>query len=83
MCAGSIPQKFRPKAKTHRQIASGGGFRNLLKIALLHPIPSSRRHVIRVDMPVLVDVIRVAFWLMEFIDDDSNNARQEYRTTIS
>ena len=36
----------------------------LLKIALLHPIPSSRRHVvIRVDIPVPVDVIRVAFWM--------------------
>jgi hypothetical protein len=35
----------------------------LLRIALLHhPFPSSRRHVIRVDMPVLVDVIRFAFW---------------------
>jgi hypothetical protein len=35
----------------------------LLKIALLHhPFPSSRRHVIRVDMPVPVDVIRFAFW---------------------
>jgi hypothetical protein len=39
----------------------------LLKIALLHPIPSSRRHVIRVDMPVPVDVIRVEFWMRIFI----------------
>jgi hypothetical protein len=37
---------------------------SLLKIPLLHPIPSSRRHVvIRVDMPVPVDVMRVSFWI--------------------
>jgi hypothetical protein len=40
---------------------------DLLKSALLHPIPSSRRHVIRVDMPVLVDVIRFAFWMDRFM----------------
>jgi hypothetical protein len=40
----------------------------LLKIALLHhPFPSSRRHVIRVDMPVPVDVIRFAFWTRVFM----------------
>jgi hypothetical protein len=39
-------------------VGSGDSF----KIALLHPIPSSRRHVIRVDIPVPVDVIRVDFW---------------------
>ena len=38
-----------------------------LKSALLHPIPSSRRHVIRVDISVLVDVIRVEFWMEVFI----------------
>jgi hypothetical protein len=36
---------------------------NLLKSALLHPIPSSRRHVIRVDIIVPVDVIRVVLKL--------------------
>jgi hypothetical protein len=41
-------------------VGSGDFF---FKIALLHPFPSSRRHVIRVDMHVLVDVIRVAFWM--------------------
>ena len=39
----------------------------MLKIALLHPFPSSRRHVIRVDMPVPVDVIRLAFWMEVFM----------------
>jgi len=34
-----------------------------LKSALLHPIPPSRRPVIRVDIFVDVDVMRVAFWM--------------------
>jgi hypothetical protein len=49
-------------------VGSGDSF----KIALLHPIPSSRRHVIRVDIPVPVDVIRVDFWtrvFMKMVDD--------------
>ena len=50
----------------------------MLKIALLHPIPSSRRHVIRVDMPVLVDVIRVDFW-MEVFMNVSNRGSLEAR----
>ncbi len=54
--------------KTHRQIASGGGSGYFFKSALLHPFPSSRRHVIRVDMPVPVDVIRVAFWIRVLIN---------------
>jgi hypothetical protein len=44
----------------------------LLKSALLHPFPSSRRHVIRVDMLVPVDVIRFVFWTMEFKRDLGN-----------
>jgi len=52
---------------------------NLLKSALLHhPFPSSRRHVIRVDMRVLVDVIRVAFWTRVVI-----NSQREYRTNTA
>jgi hypothetical protein len=44
----------------------------LLKIALLHhPFPSSRRHVIGVDMPVPVDVIRFAFWMRVFMKSGS------------
>jgi hypothetical protein len=49
-------------------VGSGDSF----KIALLHPIPSSRRHVIRVDIPVPVDVIRAYFWMrvfMKMVDD--------------
>ena len=49
----------------------------LFKSALLHPIPSSRRHVvIRVDIPVPVDVIRVDFWmriLMKMVNTDCEN----------
>lgn len=39
-----------------------------LRITLFHPFPASRRHVIRVDMPVPVDVIRFAFWMETLID---------------
>jgi hypothetical protein len=54
-----IAQKQKPTARSLLAVGSV----NLLKIALLHhPFPSSRRHVIRVDMPVPVDVIRFAFW---------------------
>jgi hypothetical protein len=55
-------------------VGSGGS----LKIALLHPIPSSRRHVIRVDIPVPVDVIRVDFWMrvfMKMVDDTWNTCK--------
>jgi hypothetical protein len=53
----------------------------LLKIALLHhPFPSSRRHVIRVDMPVPVDVIRFAFWMRVLMKSRTANAQREYRT---
>ena len=49
------------------------------KSALLHPIPSSRRHVIRVDIPVPVDVIRVDFWMRVFmkmfVDNNENNCK--------
>jgi hypothetical protein len=51
--------KEKPTARSLLAVGSGDS----LKSALLHPIPSSRRHVIRVDIPVPVDVIRVSFWL--------------------
>ena len=51
--------KEKPTARSLLAVGSG----DLLKSALLHPFPSSRRHVIRVDMVVPVDVIRVAFWM--------------------
>jgi hypothetical protein len=52
-------RKEKPTARSLLAVGSGDS----LKIALLHPIPSSRRHVIRVDIPVPVDVIRVDFWI--------------------
>jgi len=56
------------KAKTHRQMLLAVGSVNLLEIALLHhPFPSSRRHVIRVDTSVPVDVIRSVFWTRVFM----------------
>jgi hypothetical protein len=61
-------RKEKPTARSLLAVGSGDSF----KIALLHPIPSSRRHVIRVDMPVPVDVIRVDFWMrvfMKMVDD--------------
>jgi len=61
-----IAQKQKPTARSLLAVGSV----NLLKIALLHPFPSSRRHVIRVDMPVPVDVIRVAFWTRVLINAD-------------
>jgi len=57
-------QKEKPTARSLLAVGSGDSF----KIALLHPIPSSRRHVIRVDMPVPVDVIGVEFWMRIFIE---------------
>jgi hypothetical protein len=51
--------KEKPTARSLLAVGSV----NLLMSALLHPIPSSRRHVIRVDIPVPVDVIRVDFWM--------------------
>jgi hypothetical protein len=57
--SGSFCRREKPTARLLLAVGSV----NLLKIALLHPIPSSRRHfVIRVDMPVPVDVIRVSLW---------------------
>jgi hypothetical protein len=55
--------KEKPTARSLLAVGSG-----LSKIALHHPIPSSRRHEIRVDMLVLVDVIRVALWSLQLID---------------
>jgi hypothetical protein len=54
------------KKPTARSLLAVGSV-NLLKIALLHPIPSSRRHVIRVDISVTVDVIRVALMVGIFM----------------
>jgi hypothetical protein len=54
-----IWDKEKPTARSLLAVGSGES----LKIALLHPFPSSRRHVIRVDMAVPVDVIRLAFWM--------------------
>jgi hypothetical protein len=51
--------KQKPTARSLLAVGSGDSF----KIALLHPIPSSRRHVIRVDIMVPVDVIRASFWM--------------------
>jgi hypothetical protein len=56
-------RKEKPTARVLLAVGSGDS----LKIALLHPIPSSRRHVIRVDIPVPVDVIRVDFWMRFFM----------------
>jgi len=70
-----IAQKQKPTARSLLAVGSV----ILLRIALLHPFPSSRRHVIRVDMPVPVDVIRFAFWtdvFMKKLDfEDSPTAR--------
>jgi hypothetical protein len=63
--------KKKPTARVLLAVGSGDS----LKIALLHPIPSSRRHVIRVDIPVPVDVIRVDFWtrvVMKIFDAENN-----------
>src|SRR5262249_48135174 len=48
---------------------------------LLHPFPSSRRHLIRVDMPVPVDVIRFAFWIAVVMKSCGNY--QELTISIS
>jgi hypothetical protein len=59
-----LPHKEKPTARSLLAVGSGDSF----KSALLHPMPSSRRHVvIRVDMPVPVDVIRVSFWMRVFM----------------
>jgi hypothetical protein len=55
-------------------LKSAVGSVDLLKIALHHPIPSSRRHVvIRVDVPVSVDVIRFDFWTDRFMNLKNNS----------
>jgi hypothetical protein len=67
-------QKQKPTARSLLAVGSV----NLLKIALLHhPFPSSRRHVIRVDMPVPVDVIRFAFWTRVFMKTGITTAGQQ------
>jgi hypothetical protein len=71
-----LAAKEKPTARSLLAVGSGDS----LKSALLHPIPSSRRHVvIRVDMPVPVDVIRVSFWMMfvmKFAIADNNDSYQ-------
>jgi hypothetical protein len=67
--------KEKPTARSLLAVGSGDS----LKSALLQPIPSSRRHAIRVDMPVPVDVIRVDFWMEVFIRISS----LEYRAATS
>jgi hypothetical protein len=57
--------------KTHRPVASGGGFCWLLElcVAQLTWRPPPEDTLIRVDVPVLIDVIRLAlaFWEVEVI----------------
>jgi hypothetical protein len=74
--SSSLAQVWRKEKPTARSLlAVGSGV--FLKSALLHPIPSSRRHVvIRVDIPVPVDVIRVAFWMrvsIKMVNSDNYN----------
>jgi hypothetical protein len=46
-------------------------------------MPSSRRHVIiRVDMPVPVDVIRVLFWMEVFIKMADTDNGSNYRPSL-
>jgi hypothetical protein len=69
-CSQDVWRKEKPTARSLLAVGSVV----LLKIALLHPFPSSRRHVIRVDMAVPVDVIRFAFWMRVFMK--SGTAKQ-------
>jgi len=68
------PEVLGAKQKPTARSLLAVGSVDLFTIALLtHPIPSSRRHVIRVDMPVPVDVIRFAFWIDGFMKLLSNS----------
>jgi hypothetical protein len=78
MAFGSIPKFWRKEKPTARSLlAVGSG--DSLKIALLHPIPSSRRHVIRVDVIVAVVVIRLPFWMDAFINRYKDTFGEEGR----
>jgi len=73
--------KKKPTARSLLAVGSGDSF----KSALLHPIPSSRRHVIRVDIPVPVDVIRVDFWtkvFMKVVNAENNYKLRVVRATV-
>jgi hypothetical protein len=73
--ANSFDHFWSKEKPTARSLLAVGSV-NLLISALLHPIPSSRRHVIRVDIPVPVDVIRADFWMrvfMKMVGDTWNN----------
>ena len=50
--------------------------------ALAYPVPSSRRHVIRVDI-VSVDVIRVAFWMWIFIKMVNADSEKNYSVSVT
>ena len=71
---GSAKALLHPKSankKTHRPVASGGGSCQLLElyVAQLTRRPPPEDTLIRVDVPVLIDVIRLAlaFWVVEVI----------------
>jgi hypothetical protein len=70
-------RKEKPTARSLLAVGSG----DFLRLALLHPIPSSRRHVIRVDIAVPVDVIRVDFWRSVIIKE-GQNSENKCTTTI-
>ena len=62
-------------------LAVGSG--EFTEYLLHHPMPSSRRHVIiRVDMPVPVDVIRVLFWMEVFIKMADTDNGSNYRPSL-
>jgi hypothetical protein len=62
---------FQPKKNPPPDSLLAVGSVDLLKSVLLHPFPSSRRHVIRVDIPVPVDVIRVDLRTRELIKGEN------------
>jgi hypothetical protein len=60
---------FGTNKKTHRPFASGGGSCQPLKLCVsqLTRRPPLEDTLIRVDVPVLIDVIRLAFWEVAFM----------------
>jgi hypothetical protein len=79
---------LRAKEKPTARLLLAVGSVDSFKSALLHPIPSSRRHVIRVDIPVPVDVIRVDFWMEVFIRKSNlsvsgERARWKFKLSIA
>jgi hypothetical protein len=65
---------WRKEKPTARSLLTVGSVESLI-IALLHPIPSSRRHVIRVDVVMPVDVIRSMVWMDELINQHKDTFR--------